>query len=213
MGRIKDISTPAENDTSAELNYFFDVLDHFINIAKTGVTHSSDESLTLITRAPDSAIARAILQYREKFAEINIPMQIIFAHLTPSEYLCNWIDPEISPCGETPTDNIRWAKRHNLLDAHEQLTLSNHCSWSGESMRREVSSRFGFYIFDENCPKAAIRGERSFNALWKISETLPQAQIKRAKLARDSQFLGVHGEQNNFSSTEAGDHTSEFTRH
>lgn len=212
MGLIKDISSPASNDDSAELNYFFDILDHFLSILKSE-TSTQNPQLTLIARSPESNIAKAIFNYREKFQEHNAEFKIIFAHLNNPECLYEWLLPETSLCGKTPAQNIRWARRTNLVDAHEQLTLSNKCSWSGESMRREVSSRFGYYIFDKDCPKAAIRGERSFNALWKISENIPLAYIKRAKQANDSNYLSAHSDTSGFSLSDAHFVASEFTRH
>lgn len=211
MGLIKDISSPTTTDDSAELNYFFDILDHFIE--KISSDASLEKSLTLIARSPEANIAKACIQCREKLALANIELKVIFAQITPSEYLSEWLDPETSPCGSTPENNLRWGNRHNLVDAHEQLTLNSQCSWSGESMRREVSSRFGFYIFDEECKQAAIRGERAFNALWQICDKIPQVHIKRAKQASEQSFLGVHSKSTSYPQNEVNYLASEFTRH
>ncbi len=211
MGLIKEISSPTTTDESAELNYFFDILDHFIEKISSDI--SLQKSLTLIARSPEANIAKACIQYREKLAFANIELKVIFAQITPTEFLCEWLDPETSPCGQNPEKNIKWGNRQNLVDAHEQLTLNNQCSWSGESMRREVSSRFGFYIFDENCKQAAIRGERAFNALWQICDQIPQVHIKRAKQTNDASFLGAHSKSGSFSQNEVNYLASEFTRH
>jgi|GEM_PF-6048311 len=211
MGLIKEISSPTATDDTAELNYFFDILDHFIQ--KISSDASLDKSLTLIARSPEANIAKACIQYREKFSLANIEIKIIFAQITPTEHLCEWLDPETSPCGLNPEKNIRWGNRQNLVDAHEQLTLTNQCSWSGESMRREVSSRFGFYIFEKECKQAAIRGERAFNALWQICDKIPQVHIKRAKQTNEQSFLGAHSKSGSFSQNDVHFLASEFTRH
>jgi hypothetical protein len=211
MGLIKDISSPTATDDTAELNYFFDILDHFIEKISSDV--SLDKNLTLIARSPEANIAKACIQYREKLSLANIELKVIFAQITPTEQLCEWLEPENSPCGLNPEKNIRWGNRQNLVDAHEQLTLTNQCSWSGESMRREVSSRFGFYIFDQECKQAAIRGERAFNALWQICDKIPQVHIKRAKQTSEQSFLGAHSKSGSFTPSEVNFLASEFTRH
>lgn len=211
MGLIKDISSPTTSDDTAELNYFFDILDHFIE--KFSAQTNPNETLTLVARSPEANIAKACIQYREKLAMANIELKVIFAQITPTEHLSEWLDPEISPCGETPETNIRWGNKQNLMDAHEQLTLTNQCSWSGESMRRDVSARFGFYIFEEDCKQAAIRGERAFNALWHICDKIPQVHIKRAKQTNEQSFLGAHSKTSGFTQSENYFLASEFTRH
>lgn len=211
MGLIKEISSPTASDDSAELNYFFDILDHFIEKYQTG--SAIDKTLTLIARSPEANIAKACIQYREKLSLANIELKVIFAQITSAEHLCAWLDPETSPCGLKPESSIRWGKRQNLVDAHEQVTLTNECSWSGESMRREVSSRFGFYIFEENCQQAAIRGERAFNALWQICDKIPQTHIKRAKQTSEQSFLNAHSKTVSFANSDAHFGIPEFTRH
>lgn len=176
MGLIKEINRQSETDDSAELDYFFDILDHFYEVASNSFEKDDDKTLSLIARSPESCIAKAIYLSRDKLHEQNITLKVVFAHLSPINLLSDWLTPDTSPCTDNPLTQLRWAKRPNLVDAHEQLTLKSKCNWSGESMRRDVNARFGFYIFDETSKSAALTGSRSFNALWKVSETIPEGQ-------------------------------------
>lgn len=186
MGPIKEISNPVEYEEEAELDYFLGIMDNFLNAIAQDELTPDNKFLTVIARSPSSNIARAISHYSDDFANYNIRIKAIFAQISSTEYLSDWLDPEQSPCGKFPEKNIRWARRKNLVDAHEQLTLGNIMSWTGESMRREVDARFGFYIFNENCHKSALLAQRSFQAFWQVSQEIPNMQIKRSKTSTNN---------------------------
>lgn len=213
MKLVKDIDSPTEHDETAELSYFFDILDQFFEQAKSNHSQSTELPLTLIARSPESCIAKALYQYKEELETQNIPLNVIFSQIPSSEELSNWLLPEKSPCGPTPEQNLRWAKRPNLADAHEQLTLGSMCSWSGESMRRDINARFGVYIFEKDCPQTATLGQRSFRALWQISTTIPHSHFKRAALINNPEFLNLQNDAASLTPTAPQSLTSEFTRH
>lgn len=213
MGLGKEISSPMESDDSAELDYFFEILDHFYELLSQPERQETQKTFRLIARSPESYIARAVFQYREKFLSQGARFNVIFANLSPVHYLSEWICEETSPCANHAESAIRWARRPNLVDAHEQFTLNDECTWSGESMRRDVSSRFGFYLFEDGCKDTAIIAERSFHSLWRVCETIPASQVKRAKLVSDTDFANLQSEASALGVNEPLGNSPEFTRH
>lgn len=213
MGPVKEISSPADTDETAELNYFFDIIDQFKSKLESGNHEKETRELRLIARSPESAIARALLKKYTELSAEGITLKVIFAHINPMPLFSEWICPESSPCGMEAANLIRWAKRPNIIDAHEQFTLDKECSWSGESMRRDVNARFGFYLFDENCQNTATLAHRSFERLWQISDKIPQAQIKRARLVAESDLTPLKAETAGISLHGVEPCSPEFTRH
>ncbi|GJM04000.1 MAG: hypothetical protein DHS20C08_25010 [Rhodomicrobium sp.] len=213
MGPVKEISSPAETDDTAELDYFFDILEQFKSRLDSKDHEQETRELRLVARSPESAIARAILKKCSDLSEKGITLKVIFAHLSPMPLFSEWISPETSPCGMEATNLIRWANRPNLVDAHEQFTLDKECSWSGESMRRDVNARFGFYLFDENCQHTAKLAHRSFESLWNVADAIPQAQIKRARLVADSDLTQLKADAAGITLHSTQLSSPEFTRH
>lgn len=213
MGPVKEITSPVESDEADELDYFFDILETFFTRLSENAGDEAPRDLSLICRSPDSAICRALYQQRQKLGELNISLRVIFAQLGPINRFSDWLNPETSPCGENPEAMIRWARSPSLMDAHEQLTLNEDCSWSGESMRREVSARFGFYLFNQECRQSALMARRSFESLWKITDLIPQAQIKRARLFDENDLSSLHGDTAGITLHPAEQLSPEFTRH
>lgn len=219
MGPSKEISTTFDDSEKAEMTYFFDILDQFIEILKKNTIQTDNQvdpenkTLTLVARSPQSCIAKAITKYSDDLKSHNVKLHIIFSQLTQSEELNSWLSAQTSPCGLTPQHQIRWAKRANLADAHEQLTLGSLCSWSGESMRRDINARFGFYIFNNECKQTALMSQRSFTSLWKMSQTIPQSYFKRTSLLKNSDYLNLQNETAGLSVNTNHLIAPEFTRH
>lgn len=213
MGPVKEITSPVESDEADELDYFFDILETFFNRLSAENSQDSRQQLSLICRSPEAGISRALYKQRHKLTETNTTLRIIFAQLGPINLFSDWLNPESSPCGENPEAMIRWARSPSLMDAHEQLTLNDECSWSGESMRREVSARFGFYMFNEKCRQSAVIARRSFETIWKIAHPIPQAQVKRARLLNESEYASVHSDTAGITLHPAEHLSPEFTRH
>ena len=65
--------------------------------------------------------------------------------------------------------SIRWAQNIRLLDAHEQLVLSESCCWTGDCMRREPAKRDAFECFADDCKETARWARISFERLWSVS--------------------------------------------
>lgn len=179
MGLNKNITQGDNNSASAEMAYFLDVLTDFHSIISESQLTTAPQ-LTLIARSAESCIARAVYQFRNELKAANVNLRVIYNQVGFCDELSNWLLPDQSPLGSTPEANIRWARKASLADAHEQLTLMDGCSWSGESMRRDVNARFGFYLFNDDCQKTNQRAGNAFNAIWDISSPMPQTLFKRA---------------------------------
>ena len=212
MGLIKEINCPLDHDETADLTYFFDIIDQFLNLLPEQSSNTSQNTLTLIARSAESCIAKALYNHKEQLKAQDIHLKVIFTQLTSGQELSNWLLPDQSPCTK-PEQSIRWARQSNLCDAHEQLTLDKICSWSGESMRRDVNARFGFYMFDKSCKTSAMRAQRSFKALWKLSQSIPQTHFKRARFTHKPEFLNLEKGAANLTSKTSEILAPEFTRH
>lgn len=211
MGLIKDINGPTTNSDTSASAYFFDIITQFLSICQH-TSSDSEKTLTLVARSADSGIARAVYHFRDEIKAENIHLKAIFTQINTSKDLSNWLSSEQSPLGKSLAKNLRWAKAPALTNAHEQLTLNNICNWSGESMRRDINARFGYYIFDADCKKAAVLGKTAFKALWRTSEPLPQSLLKNA-LDRETGLYSLQSEAMSFNSTENAPSSPEFTRH
>lgn len=212
MGLNKNITQPDSDAATSEMAYFLDVLSQFISTINT-TTETSENELMLVARSAESCISKAVFHHRDELKEAGVHLNVIFSQVHLSDELSNWLMPDISPLGQTPETQLRWTNKTSLADAHEQLTLKDTCSWSGESMRRDVNARFGFYLFHEDCPKTARLGGASFRALWNISKPLPQSLLKRRSSAVSPELLNFQTE--NFEHG-MNDHlfiTPELTRH
>ncbi len=53
-----------------------------------------------------------------------------------------------------------------LLDAHEQLLLSDCTAWIGDCMRREPAKRDAYECYSSNCTQTATFVQRAFERLW-----------------------------------------------
>ena len=211
MGLNKNIQMPVNNAATAEMAYFLDVITQFQKVMKD--SEESEKQLVMLARSAESCIAKAVYHFREELNNANIHLKIIFNQIQTSDELSNWLLPEQSPLGPNPEQNIRWTKQTSLADAHEQLTFGNACSWSGESMRRDVNTRFGFYMFKEDCKTTAKLANNAFKALWNISTPLPQTLIKRINSEAGSEMLNI--ETDSFTPSRHGEIfiAPEFTRH
>ncbi len=212
MGLIKEINCPLDHDETADLTYFFDIIDQFLSLLAEKSSDTTQNTLTLIARSAESSIAKALYDHKEQIKAQDIHLKVIFTQLTSGQELSNWLLLDQSPCTK-PEQSIRWAKQSNLCDAHEQLTLDKICSWSGESMRRDVNARFGFYMFDKSCKTSAIRAQRSFKALWNLSQNIPQAHFKRASFTHKPEFLNLEKGTANLTSKASEILAPEYTRH
>ncbi len=212
MGLNKNITLPDQDTASAEMAYFLDVLTQFQKSIQDQ-PRDTDLQLLLIARSAESCIARSVYQFRNELTAANVHLKLIFNQIKFSDELCNWLLPEQSPLGQTPEQNIRWTQQSSLSDAHEQLTLNSACSWSGESMRRDVNTRFGFYMFKEDCKTTANLARKSFKALWNIADPLPQTLLKRIGTDSTNETLAFQADGFNPSRNSEIFIAPEFTRH
>ena len=211
MGLIKDINGPTTKSEDAATAYFFDIVTQFLDVVQHTPT-DQNKTLMLLARSPDCGIAKAVYHFRDEIKAAGLTLKVIFTQINTSKELNKWLSAESSPLGEACEKHIRWAKSPALTDAHEQLTFSTICNWSGESMRRDINARFGYYIFDVECKEAAQRANNSFKAFWKASVPLPQTCFKRA-LVQEDEIYTLQPASSPISVGAFSTTTPEFTRH
>ncbi len=71
-----------------------------------------------------------------------------------------------------PRVSVNWARNGRLLDAHEQLVISETACWTGDCMRREPNKRDAFECFADDCRESASWARTSFERLWGASVSL-----------------------------------------
>lgn len=88
-------------------------------------------------------------------------IQLILASVNGADLLTDLSD--------LPTISVSWARNARLLDAHEQLVMSETTCWTGDCMRREPTKRDAFECFADDCAETAGWAITSFERLWAAS--------------------------------------------
>ncbi|HFB2048996.1 MAG: hypothetical protein HRT83_05195 [Hyphomicrobiaceae bacterium] len=65
--------------------------------------------------------------------------------------------------------SIHYAKNSRLLEAHEQLVISNATCWIGDCMRRDPGKCDSIECYAENCEETTSRAKTSFERFWLMS--------------------------------------------
>jgi len=94
-------------------------------------------------------------------------LRVIFASIEPTDLMQDLVG--------LPPLSINWADNTRLLDAHEQLVLSDSACWISDCMRREPTKRDAFECFADDCRETAAWAKTSFERLWTISIPLVSA--------------------------------------
>jgi hypothetical protein len=126
--------------------------------------------ITLIVRAPSSAVVKAIAGHARFLAGRRVTARLLLARFTPAPLMKELLATLDELGGDEPAhDRIRWLKHPRLLDAHEQLVMGTEFCWTGDSLRRSEDRRNTLDIFSIGEPYPARLGAQSFAALWKAS--------------------------------------------
>ncbi len=184
--------TDLRNHADSHYESVDDQFDAFINLYLTTLEKTPEASqenrvVTLIARSPESPVAKAMLRHTEKLNREDITFRVIFACLSLTETIAQWLDRGSALSAEKGTQYMRWARNPNLLDAHEQLILGKTMSWSGDAMRRCPERRATIDVFEKNCPGTTRLGLLAFNALWEASTAIPERQLRQRIAALECQ--------------------------
>ena len=135
-----------------------------------GAAHADTTvTISLIARAPDSAIAQALLQIGDELAARRVTVRVVFAVLPRDADAGCWT----SQSAAVPfARDVRWARNPRYIDGHEQLVLGPAASWIGDCMRRDPARRDMLEQSKGNCAATAALATASFAQFWRISEPI-----------------------------------------
>ena len=148
-------------EKEAKLQSF--IVEQFELLAQSGGFNEQRECL-VVALSTASPVVRALSRAGIEGALANVKVRLIVADVSGSDPL-NELEGLSSVA-------VKWANNSRLLEAHEQLVLSDTCSWTGDCMRREPSKRDAFECYAEDCAETASWGRTSFDRLWAASEPL-----------------------------------------
>ena len=148
-------------EKEAKLQSF--IVEQFELLAQSGGFSEQRECL-VVALSTASPVVRALSRAALDGALDNVAVRLIVADISGS-------DP-LSELEGLSSVTVKWANNSRLLEAHEQLVLSESCSWTGDCMRREPSKRDAFECYAEDCTETASWGRTSFDRLWAASQPL-----------------------------------------
>ncbi len=163
--------------------------DAFINLYLRefdGKTENISENfrVAMIASSPSVEVAKAVARYASEFSKRDIKVRAIFASLDPKEDLLPWLKNNslLSDCNWL--DDIRWASKRELMDAHEQIILGTTMCWSGDAMRRQSRAPYLMDLFENNCEVKTRMGRLAFEALWSVSVAVPNSKYRQSSVAQ-----------------------------
>lgn len=115
----------------------------------------------LMALSENSPVARALAGLAGELESAGIAVRAVFA--------------ESSTATETVTEVAKGLERvaiarqaadPRLLDAHEQLILSDTSVWTGDCMRRDPSKRDAYESHANGTPETVVWAKRSFDQFW-----------------------------------------------
>lgn len=128
--------------------------------SSAGDLHADDE-LQVVALSVHSPVVCALQQVIGRPELEGVKIKLIVADTSSDQFL--------HQLAGFPLISVRWAQNIRLLDAHEQLVLSDSCCWTGDCMRREPAKRDAFECFADDCKETARWARISFERLWSVS--------------------------------------------
>lgn len=116
---------------------------------------------TLLARAPDSPVARAMACLAGELAAANVTVRALLLDLDGYSD-----EPGRASLLEMTNTDIRLLSDPRFTAAHEQLVLGGGRLWLGDCMRRDPAKRDAFEIFHDHDMAAATHASVSFTRLW-----------------------------------------------
>jgi hypothetical protein len=116
-------------------------------------------SYRLVVRSTDSPAARALLAVADEVAALGIEIRTLFVQHSSAVR---------SSAGSQGSVTGAWRAISDprLLEAHEQLVLSDRKVWIGDCMRRDPSRRDAYETYCDGSDSRALWAARSFEHMW-----------------------------------------------
>jgi hypothetical protein len=146
----------------------------------------------LVARSTDSPAARALLAVADEALAMGIQIRtLLVQHGSPMQ--------SAGLAGQgTPAGEWRVISDPRLLEAHEQLVLSDSKAWIGDCMRRDPSRRDAYETYCNGSDSRASWAARSFEHMWtaaappdhgSVSKVVPAEAFIDASLIAVSESL------------------------
>jgi hypothetical protein len=116
-------------------------------------------SYRLVARSNDSPAARALLAVADEALALGIQIRTLLVQ--HSSAMRSAVAGQGAPAGEW-----RVISDPRLLEAHEQLVLSDEKAWIGDCMRRDPSRRDAYESYCSGPDQRALWAARSFEHMW-----------------------------------------------
>lgn len=133
---------------------------------------------TLIARAPDSPVARALQAVAADIGAANISICVVLLEMEPMAE-----DAIPASMLDLSAAEVRLLMDQRFASAHEQLWLGEGRVWIGDCMRRDPAKRDAFEIFHIGDVKAATHASTSFAKVWAAAK--PMKRIATATVSPD----------------------------
>ncbi len=159
---------------------FTPFLSVFLEDVKSGAYTAQNRTVRLLAHSHDSKVTRTIFDKASEMAALNVKLELILSDLPIGlefEAFLKEIEPLL-----LKRDNklsFRWAQNRCLLDAHEQMILGSHSSWSGDTLKRVSHNAYHVDMFESDDIEAIKLGEMAFSAMWMASVEVPAHRLKR----------------------------------
>ncbi len=167
---------------------FIPFIETFLADIASGDYTSGNRTIKLLAHSHDSAVTRALIDKASELEHHQVKLELILADLPVSldfETFLGDIDPVLTRKDGKIT--FRWAQNKFLLDAHEQMILGDHSSWSGDTLKRVSSNSYHIDMFETDDVETIRLGEMAFSAMWMASSEVPFHRLKRIAAADGSQ--------------------------
>ncbi len=164
----------------ASADKFTPFIETFLSDISSGVYGSGKRTIKLLAHSHDSAVTRAIIDKASELEQHDVTLELILADLPVAlnfETFLGDIDPILGRSENGLT--FRWAQNSCLLDAHEQMILGQHSSWSGDTLKRVSSNAYHVDMFESDDMDTIRLGEMAFSAMWMASVEVPMHRLKR----------------------------------
>ncbi|MGQ0455598.1 MAG: hypothetical protein ACT4OU_00915 [Hyphomicrobium sp.] len=139
-------------------------------IADAVAVHDGAAPLTLVARATDSPVARALAACISESGRSDLAVHLVLFDIdsiVEDHAAASILD--LRACDVRVLHDVRF------VSAHEQLVLSADRIWIGDCMRRDPQKRDAFEIYHSNDASCAAHAVASFARLWAAAKPLARA--------------------------------------
>lgn len=131
---------------------------------------------TLLARAPDSPVARALTMLASEFATTGVTVRALLLDLDGMSE-----DQARSTLLDMANVEIRLLSDIRFAAAHEQLVLSANRMWIGDCMRRDPAKRDALELFHDDNVTATKHAAISFERMWVMAKPVRRVTAMAAE--------------------------------